>query len=102
MMKHSIFIIKKLFHNPIMICFLKCAFCNTFFSKFKDLRIWLSHDDWRMGSDNKLGIFVNQIMNPCQHRHLPQGGEGGFWLIQNVNPISSKTMKKRGKEGLAV
>src|SRR4051812_37522887 len=101
-MQHSFVPIEKIFRDLVMFGFGIFDFRNSVGRKQVNSRIRIGEQDWRMSRDNQLGLMINQPMHQRQHAELPLRREGGLWFVQQIKPVSLKSVLEQGQKRLAV
>lgn len=98
-MKHRFPAIHKFLRNHVMIRFLQARLFHPFGSQLVDDGIRIGHNNRRMRGNNKLRVFLDQVMDASEQRHLAKRGQRRFRLVHDIKPLAAEAVQKRRKEG---
>lgn len=70
--------------------------------QYEDARIRVGHEDGRMGADDELGVLVDELPDASKELDLALWGEGGFGLVQEVQPATPESLHDEREEAFAM
>jgi uncharacterized protein (DUF362 family) len=88
--------------NPPKVSYLILDLVDPLAVEVVDQGVGVSHDDGRVGGDDKLGLALDEIMHAGKERQLPLRRECRFRLVEQVEAVAAKPVGEEVEHGFAV
>jgi len=71
---------------------------NAVLTELVNHGVGVGHDDGRVGGDDELGAFADEIVDEGEGTQLALRGEGGFGLVEDVEAVAVQSIRQQRKE----
>ena len=100
--EHSLAVIQEITSDAEVLGVFVSHFANAITSEFVDARFGIGHQDGRMRGDNELRAATDELINEGQRAELALWRECGFWLVEDVEAVSTESIREQRDKRLAM